>query len=312
MRPSVARLILVLVDSGLRFLSGPECPSIDQVRDEIRRLNPDILENSGRHLAMVERRAAGVEIRLFDDEGHLLEDRLVPGTNSCVVWARAAAVVLVSWEEELSEPTAPAPSLPPVEAAQIPTSQAPTVRASAPPTTPARESWRGEVGIGVVGAISSDGAFAPGLELRVGATSAGRTAYGGQLVLLALAARAIPLEAGSIQWSRVSLGLGGHLTLGGEKVRLELGANGLIGLLIVKGQGIAFPHTSVVPDPGLMGTMRLEWLPTGNWSAWLELDGVAWLRAEHAQVSNGAIPETAPIPQAEIYGLLGFSFLPRL
>jgi hypothetical protein len=307
--PGFPILVLALAPGTLRFLGDQACPDNKEVQAEIRRLNPAVLEGTRRHLVLLQLSKDALEVRLFDEDGHLLEERVLRGPETCAGWARTAAVVLVTWEAELIGPAVPLPAFPVPEPAP---KVAPPVASPRPFVPPEHHAhWLGEIGAGFIGSVASDGMAAPGAEVRASMGPAERR-YGGQLTLLVLAPRTVSLAPGSASWERFAVGLGGHLTLGPQRLKVELDADALAGLLVSKGVGFSTTRTATAFDPGLMASARLGWF-FGRWLIWLQVGGVAWLRAEHVQVFGGpSPPASAPIPQAEVLAILGLSLVAPL
>jgi hypothetical protein len=307
--PGLPIFVLVLARGSLGLLGDGECPTSRQILHEVALVNPAVLEGPVRHLALVQRTEQGLEVRLFDETGGLLEERVVRGAESCAGWARTAAVVLVSWEAEFAGPapsllTSPAPATPP------PTVPAAVSVQAVPP--PNRHAWVGELGIGLIGSAAGNGLAAPGVDLRAAFEPTARP-YGGELILLALAPRTVPLGQGSANWGWFALGLGGHLTLGSRAVRLEFAADPLAALFTARGAGFDVPRTATSFVPGIMASARLRWAVSDTWLAWIQIGGLAWFKAEQVQMFTGSTPaSSAPIPRAEVLAILGFSLLEPL
>jgi hypothetical protein len=303
MLPGLPALVLVLARGALRFLGDTGCPENSAVQAEIARLNPGLAQTGANHLALLSLREEGLEIRLFDEDGNVLEERLIRGSKSCAAWAKTTAVVLVTWETEPAAPVLALPSFPnPPPPPQAPSAAVhETVAASEP-----HPRWRGEIGAGFIGSVASDGLAAPGVELRASLEPAnGR--FGGQLTLLATAPRNVPLGPGSASWERFAAGLGGHLNLGPPKLRVELGADALLSLVVSNGVGFPVARTATAVGPGLMASARLGWL-FDPFLLWFQLAGVGWLQADHVQVFSGPVPaSSASIPQLEVLAIVGFS-----
>jgi hypothetical protein len=312
--PTSPILILALAHGAIQFLGNAECPTSQEVLDEIGRLNPASEEEPARHLAQLQSKEGGLEVRLFDRDGTLIERHLIPGKESCTGWARTAAVVLVTWEAELQGPmpTASAvPPPPPLPPALSPPSPPPTVVLTEPATQPEPQRWVGEFGVALMYSGAKNAPAAPGAELRVALEPAERP-YGVEFTLIAFAPRAIPLSlsTATANWSWYALGLGGHVALGPPKLKLEFAVDPLAGLFVTRGIGVSVPETATAFDPGIMGSARLRWAISGSALLWVQFSGVAWLRAEQAQVFSGGMPLwSGPLPRSELMGALGFSLL---
>jgi hypothetical protein len=100
------------------------------------------------------------------------------------------------------------------------------------------------------------------------------------------------------------------LTLGGQRLRAELNADGLLSLISSEGVGFSYPRTATAVDPGVMVSARLGW-SLDQLLVWLQLGGVGWLRSEKVQVFTGPSPVySAPIPPFEFLAIFGVSFIP--
>jgi hypothetical protein len=179
--------------------------------------------------------------------------------------------------------------------------------------SPEPQRWVGEFGVALMYSGAKGVPAAPGAELRVALEPAGRP-YGAEFTLIAFAPRSIPLDTSSVSsanWSWYALGLGGHVALGPPNLKLEFAVDPLAGLFVSRGIGVSVPLTATAFDPGIMGSARLRWAISGSALLWVQFSGVAWLRAEQAQVfSSGGDPLwSAPLPRSELMGALGFSLL---
>jgi hypothetical protein len=276
------------------------------VEAQLRLVNPAVLQSPVRHLAMLEEQLDGLRVRLFNEGGQLLEERLLPGPASCAEWARIAAALLATWETELAAPELPALMLP-VPPAPSP----PPAKPTPPPSKPAegrKTRWQGEIGLGVSGSLASDGSFALGGEVLAGVAPAGRP-YGGQLALIGTGARSLSVGGGTALWQRFALGLGGYGRLGSETWRLYLGGELYAGLLNLRGQSFLMPETGVTFDPGLGLSGRLGWKFARHWMTWLELGASYWLPRNVDVVVNAEVRYSEPIPPLDISLTLGFSLV---
>ncbi len=306
MAVGLSTIVLALLPGALRFLGDRECPTNRDLQAELRRLNPAVLEGPVRRLVLLREAGDGLEIRLFDEGGQLLEQRAIRGPESCAEWALIAAVVLVTWEAELTGPSPPWPTFPAAD--QVPKPLPPAASPERLAASAHESRWVGELGAGLIGSIASDGVAGWGAELR-SAIGPRAQAYGGQLTLLAFAPRGVQLSPGSASWERFELGIGGHWAFGPPRLRFELDADALAGLLVTKGVGFTTTNSATAFSPGVMASARVGWL-FDAFMVWLQLGGVAWLRAEQAQVFAGPAPiSSAPIPQIEALAILGFSLV---
>ena len=296
-------LLLSLAQGALRFLGSPQCPDPAAIQTQLRALDPAALDSQELHLVMLESRTDGVQMRSsFDEQGQLLEERLLPGPMSCTEWARFSAAVLATWETDLAVPGRSTSHAPPV--APLQTWKGP--ESSPPPAL--KDPWRWEVGFGISGSLAGNGTFALGGEVLAGLAPP-HSPFGGQLILAGTGIRSLAVGDGSTNWQRFYLGLGGDGVLGRGALRLDLGAAFLFGLLSLSGKGYSESLSSLVFDPGVGVSARGLWRFAPAWSAWAQLGGAFWPKAQEAQVLAGATAYTARIPPVDFSLTLGLSFV---
>src|SRR5262249_36627050 len=153
----------------------------------------------------------------------------------------------------------PAPALPAgAEIMPAPRPVSATVAAPPPVLGERRASWSGEIGVGLVGSVAGGGVAAPGLRGR-GALRPPGPVSRGQLTLLAIGSRSVPLGSGSASWQRLALGLGGNvqMELVSRRLALELDADFLMSVLSSSGDGFSVTRTATAVDPGIMLSARL-------------------------------------------------------
>ena len=304
-------LLLVLGPAALHFLGDQACPDQASVEAQVRRIDPGAFDRKTRHLALIEPRADGLEVRLFDEDGHLLEQRLLDGSKSCPEWARIAAALLATWETDLAAPdlafgdqpsasgTSATPTVASIESVQSgPLSHGPSVQL--------------EVGLGAGGAGAGADSFAAGGEILAGLGPRGG-AYGGELTLNATTSRSLAVGAGSAQWQRTALSLGGYGTFGtggAGEWKLELGAAVLGGVLSASGTGFLVARSGSTLEAGVEVMPRLRWNFAPHWLLWAQFGGALWLKAETVQVLTGSSAvSSAQIPSVDASAMLGLSFL---
>jgi hypothetical protein len=251
---------------------------------------------------MLETRADGLQVSLFDDQGRQLEERFLPGPMTCAESGRLAAALLATWETSLVPPELPAaipagsPVVPPQQQAGQPN-----------PAKPGEPRWQGEIGLGFSGSLASDGAGALGGELlaSLGPPSG---SYGGELTFAGTGYRSLPVGNGTASWQRFALGLGGYGRLGSGPLKLELGGQFLFAILDSKGQGFATTRTDQAFDPGIGLSSRALWRFAPSWWAWLQLGVSFWPKTQEVQVLTGATTVTATqVPPVDLSLTLGLS-----
>jgi hypothetical protein len=253
---------------------------------------------------MLEQRPDGLQMRLFSEQGQLLEERVLPGPMGCEEWAHLSAAVLATWETDLavtgrSSSVAPAPQA------------TASIRASKESeTTPSlhQDPWRGEVGLGLSGFLAGNGTFALGGELLAGLAPP-HGAFGGQLILAGSGIRSLTVGSGSTNWQRFYIGLGGDGAFGRQALKLDLGAAFLFGLLSLSGKGFPQSYSSSVFDPGIGLTARGLWRFAPAWAMWAQLGVSFWLKAQEVQVLAEPTTYTVRVPPVDLSLSLGLSLV---
>ena len=305
----MSSLLLALGPAALHFLGDQACPVQASVEAQVRRIDPGAFDRKTRHLALIEPRADGLEVRLFDEDGRLLEQRLLNGSKTCPEWARIAAALLATWETDLAAPDLAFGDQP--SAAGM--SATPTV-ASSQAVTPAGHEHvlQLEVGLGAGGAGAGADSLAAGGEILAGLGPRGG-AYGGELTLNGTTSRSLAVGTGSAQWQRTSLSLGGYGTFsagGSDEWKLELGAAVLAGVLSASGTGFLVARSGSTLEAGVEVMPRLRWNFAPHWLLWGQFGGAVWLKAETVQVLAGSSAiSSAQIPSVDASAMLGLSFL---
>jgi len=296
--------LALLAPTALHFLGDQTCPDRASTEAQLREIDPDALDSKARHFALLEPQPNGLRVRLFDDEGHLLEERLLDGSKSCAEWAKISAALLATWEIDLAAPdfeparrvlTAAAASPSPITTSQ-------GVRVAARPG-----ALQAEVGLGLgpTAGLTGDASSALGGELMLGLSSRAYL-FGGQLVFSGSTARSLSVGGGTAEWQRFALSLGGHGTFTRGDFRLELGAAFLASLLSASGRGFLVASSATAINPGLGVSSRLGWQLTRNWLAWLQGGTSLWLNSEILAGSTAV--SAAQIPSIDLFATLGLSF----
>ena len=307
-----------LARAGLDIEGELRCPTAAQIGDRLGRLHPD-LDARGWHLEIwAEVGPSGLGMRIRDPANALIGERHFVGLSSCDQLAEAVAATLAVWLGEVTAEPLPAPNYPttPAERATVSEAQrSPNVaqRTGAISGAPAR-GWQLELGAGALGSIDGTGAGAPGAELSV-RTGPSAAHWGLQANLEWAASRAVALGSASAIWQRVSLGGGACFILERGWSGLELEADLLAGVTVIRGSGLTAPHLDAALGPGFFVGTRFFVDPRPSWRGWFSA-GVAWWPVRQ-QV--GLFPATsstpsalAPLPEIEVVLAAGGSWLDQL
>jgi hypothetical protein len=258
----------------------------------------------------------GIRLRLLRADGTVLaEKRLLPAP--CAELAETAAVVLGVWQAELhpelhlafdvpERKTAAAPVPAPTANTPPPAAPSPsvdttpaspplsvTVASRSRPTEIGGTPWVGTIGVG--GLLSFQGStVAPGLSIE-GSARPRDGAWGGALAFSATGEHTEALGPGAAGWRRVAAAAGvvGHADRG--RVSLEVGADLVPGLLLVRGSGFTVVRSTTVWDLAAALRARLG-VGLGRLQPWVEGGVMGRLRAQ-------AIEAT---------GVMGQAWLPRV
>ena len=300
------QLVLLGGFGVVRIVGSSTCPDTHDIQDQLnRRLRskPEFL-----HLATVDRVREGLQLRLFDTDGQLLAERLLPPL-SCDEAVRASVLVLASWEARLVTDSKPMIKI---------EQSGGHLAAIAAPNEGVVEGQRvarwdvglaGFVLLAPTASVALGGSLRASLEHLVGSG-------GVQGSLFFTGRRSIRLGSGLAEWSRFGLALGVHERLSSTVGAVEIGAD-LLGAVFVGG-GSGFSTNAQVIDFNLGVAFELRsWLWSlsprrdergyfTQWVPWLGLLVVAWPGAQVAELAGGP-PRQASFPEVEIGLGLGLS-----
>jgi hypothetical protein len=229
---------------------------------------------------------ARLRIELRSPAGGLLSSRTLPDPGSCEDRVVAAAAVISAWQTHLSTVTLPDP---------------PRLHAEPggpPPATAARSEGRTEAALALGLMRSGDStALAGRLE--------GTRAWGRVTVLLSLLGQtehASPLGPGVAAWMRPGMALGLAWRLHDGATTVDLGGEGVLGVLVAQGIGYTPSSTEIDVEPGLGGGLRLG-RRIGRLRPFLDLRADFWLRRQELNVRG--LADTLELPHFELALLAG-------
>jgi hypothetical protein len=242
---------------------------------------------------------AALRLVLLGPNANELAARELAPEGTCDDLAAAAAVVVAAWQADLDPNLAPGVRLParPEPLVDAPTPIVVATRAP-PPASPARF----DAGLGFL-VSDVDGNLAPGAMVT---GSLGRGALGLEASLLGATARTASVGAlGSVAtWTRFTLAAGPAWQPRRGLVRVDLHAQGLVGVLHVGGRSLTNPGTDTSAQLGAGAGGRLG-LVAGTSSAWLGLDVFAWPGTQRLVVTND--PAEGRLARLELVASLGVS-----
>jgi hypothetical protein len=274
-------LILLAVDVA----GTTECPPPGDVAAELDALTPS---PTGAGVALLSSELGGLRVRLVRDGGALVGERLLPSGYGCRELARAAALVLASWQGALVR----TPILVPPVA---------TLRERGEVDAKSRAVWQVRAGLFAdAPADVTPGAWA---ELAVAREPSG---LGLALSAAASGFHSETAGAGQIRWMRLPLMLMARQRVASAgPFSLEAGAGAAGALLLLRGSGFEVNYSSVKVDFGPAASLRLarRW---DRLAAWAGAAGVIWLRPRVAYL----LPDESrhSLPRAGVWLGLGLSW----
>jgi hypothetical protein len=276
-----AILALGVVAAGVEVAGPTTCPEPGEVVDVLRSLAPDDLAARERAL-LTPARGGGVRIELYTLAGALLGARELDPAP-CSDLARAAAVVIATWETEL-HPEA--------------MSSVPLPRHGPGP--------RFELAAAALGSLALPGAgLAPGGEMTlIVAPRHHRLGVRVGVTGTALRTVALPSASGDAVYTRVGLWVGPDVRLRAGRLRCDLHADLGAALLYLGGRGFNPDRDTFDVDPGAGGGARLG-VRAGKLIPFLGVEVVGWLRDQVASATG--VSQSAHLPRVELLLTLGLA-----
>ncbi|HXI60344.1 MAG TPA: hypothetical protein VNO55_29985 [Polyangia bacterium] len=247
------------------------CPSAADVRSRVSVLLADdttaTATTTAPARARVDRTGAELRVRLADERGVPIAERLLPATGSCPELAEVVAVTIGTWLAQLRPERLDVPRL------------ARQARPSAVPPV----AW--DLGAGVQAALAEGGLAAGAsalLSVHTGARGPGLLARAAGTT-----ARQVSVGAHSASWRRwdVTIGPSYQLPLGAWRLTTSVGFSA--GWLSAQGRDFPQNQTSTRFSPGLAGQIQLGH-PFGAWSPWLSLGASAAIYNDPLTVGGSA------------------------
>jgi hypothetical protein len=273
-------LVVSLAESPV--LSSPlPCPEPADVAAQLSRMG--VNQGTQPEIAVMGDR---MRVVLRGRDGTMLGSREVEAPAACHERANVAAVLVATWMGVWPE----APR-------QVPT---PAV----PQEAPAPHDPLAAFGISILTAFDSNG-----LALGAGAETSLHL-HGPLLAVASLSAtteREQPIGPAHAGYMRPALAVGPALALGRGRIRWQLGMTGQVGLLLLRGKGLATIHRTTSAEPGAGACLRVL-LAGARFTPFAHLGGVYWFGRQSATLDDA--PDTAQLPAWDAHLALGVSFSP--
>jgi hypothetical protein len=250
------------------------CPTPAEIARRLDEIVPPASSGAGNGGSVrVARDGGRFRLELLRSDGRAADTREIDAGGSCGDLARAAAVVIATWQGDLDPDATPRVELPP---APVTAPRPAATAAIAASPAPARETMRPSLTLGV-GLLASftGGTVAPGAEVR-SAFALGRSPLALAAALGATAARETDVGtlSDAARWTRAWLAVGPEVHSRGRTV-LSARAEALGGLLLVSGVGLPRTDSDTTFLAGVgarVGAAR----PVGNARAWLDAGAHYW------------------------------------
>jgi hypothetical protein len=284
-------MLCALVMAGLAVIieGDTTCPSAARVSDAVVSLLTGLEARTEPHRVRLAERDGGVEVVLSSGPARVLQTRTFPRGSSCEDLAAAIAVVIATWEVELSGAVSVE-----VESSRIATfAGAPSVVVPTAPRTTLG------VGLAALGSLDREGAVAG----MLGEAVVARGPWALRLAAMTAMRRHTDLAPGSVHWRRSALALGVHRRiLRSRRWAIEAGADAVLGMVAASGDGFTEDRSSFSAAPGIAPRVRAT-LHDGRLGWFLEVSDWIWLR--RGQLGVTGLNGSADLPRHEVRGALG-------
>jgi hypothetical protein len=321
-------LVFLLLHAGVRVTGDGGCPAPVEVERRLAALGVGPAgEGEAPHQARLSTVAGRARVELLREDGTPIAARDLPADGSCEDLAGALAVVVATWEAELDPrtgagvelpppapddaaarppPVEPAPpvDLPPPPAIPPPPAPAPVLARPAPAVAAPHAPLRFALALGLAASLAGAD-LAPGARLD-GSFARGNDVLGLGLSLAGTASHTASVGAlsGVARWSRLALGLGPELRLGGHAAVFDAHAQALVGVLSVQGVGLPTTSSDASAQLGAGAGGRVVF-PWGNAASFVGLDFLVW-PGRDALVIEG-VADQGRLPRLEVQLSAGLS-----
>jgi len=293
-------LTSVLLANAVTIFGPAACPTPAQVQERLQLLLPGQVrdEQPGDLVNIAETESGDLELELHSGADGSVLRRQLPRRESCREQAAIVATVIAVWQVETQGP------LPPLPAAALP--PAATSKAPAPPPRAFQYELSAAFAASLAGAAFAPGGWLEGSILpRVHAHPV-FVRFG----LLGTGTREVAVGQGRALFTRPTARLGSGYRLQAGAWALDIGADFLLALLYVSGEGYSMNYAAIGVDTALGGGVRAG-RHIGPLRLFADLSVVGWLRTTEVTV-GGSLPASAQLPNAELLLSLGLTYFRRV
>ena len=258
--------------------SGTPCPDPAEVEAQLARMG---VERGVR--PEIEITNDKMQVVLRSPDGETLGSRQVEAPASCHERASVAAVLAATWMGVWPEAVRPA--------------------VAEPTAVPKQTAVNDGHGYGI--AMSLDGAFdGNGLAMGIAAESNWRLAgpLRGWAGLSVFTERAKDIDVGQAAYTRPTLEAGPSVRVGHGRIQSEIGLCGSLGLLLLRGKGLATTNSKVRAQPGTGSWLRVM-LVSRSFAPFLAAGGTFWFGKETATLDGS--DEAVQLPRWDAHLGLG-------
>lgn len=242
------------------------------------------------------------QIELLGPHGERLATRALTTRASCMELAKAAAVVISTWEMELRPGAAQAVRLARPTVAPVPE------RVQEAPSTAPPPTWGSWLFAG--GFVSTAGSgIVPGATIGLDLAHA-RAPVVLRASLFGMAPAQEALGEGSVRWVRSGAGIGVGYRPVRKRFVLELHGDVAAGLLVSWGAGFDRSTQTADFDPAGWVGLRTG-LNLGRSLIFADVSGLGWMRKQRAGVASaGGVTESLELPRVAAMLTLGVGWQP--
>jgi hypothetical protein len=286
---ALATIVATALTDGPAPSSELPCPDPAEVESQLVRLG--VARDARPEITVSDDK---MRVVLRGEDGALLGSREVEAPASCAERATVAAVLVATWMGVWQKAANPA------EPPTNPPKPAPAAQPVAPAHGPAFA-----LGLVLGGGAYDGNAFALGAAAESSFSLHGPLR--GVVGIDATTERELGVGPGRAGYLRPALAAGPSFTLGRGRIRGELGACGRLGILFLRGKGMAVNHRTMRALPGAGAWLRLV-LAGKSLSPFLHAGGTYWFGEQTVKLDDA--PDTARLPGWDAQLGVGVSWNP--